>query len=120
MLSNKEAILIALSVMPLLAAAEGPNQIKGRAVYEAVCAACHSPGNVMVSAPKAGDAKEWARRASRGRGGLGILVDHAVDGFEAMPPKGGNAALTREQVRDAILYMGGALVAESQDELQKR
>jgi hypothetical protein len=28
--------------------------------------------------------------------------------------------LTREQVRDAILYMGGALVAESQDELQKR
>lgn len=95
-----------LSITPFAAFADDGQRIEaGRKVYQAVCIACHAPENVMVSAPKAGDAAEWARRASRGTGGIDMLADNAVKGFGAMPPKGGAAALTRAQVADAIEFM---------------
>lgn len=88
-----------------LPAAQAQDAVKGRAVYQAVCIACHAPENVMVSAPKAGDVKEWARRAGTDAAGLRQLTDHAVEGFGAMPPKGGRADLTRAQIQDAIEFM---------------
>jgi hypothetical protein len=59
----------------------------------------------MVSAPKAGDAAEWARRAGKGSGGLDMLTRHAISGLGAMPPKGGHAELTPAQIRAAIVFM---------------
>jgi cytochrome c5 len=98
-------------MLPFLSwAAEGPKLEKGRAVYQDVCMACHAQANVMVSAPKAGDAAEWARRAARSPKGLEMLTTHAVEGFGAMPPKGGRSELTRAQIRDAIEYMREPLV----------
>ena len=76
----------------------------GRDVYQAVCMACHAAENVMVSSPKQGDAKEWQRRLSRA-GSLGALADNAVNGYEAMPPKGGHTELTRSQIEAAIRFM---------------
>jgi cytochrome c5 len=99
-------LLAALAMLPLTSfAAEAQSVEKGRAVYHSVCIACHAPENVMVSAPKAGDAAEWARRAGKGAAGLDMLVTHAIDGFGAMPAKGGHAELTAAQIRDAIVFM---------------
>lgn len=77
---------------------------EGRAIYQSICSACHAPENVMVSSPKAGDTAEWSRRLSKG---LEAVTDNAVNGFAAMPPKGGASAsaLSREQIRQAIQYM---------------
>jgi len=75
---------------------------EGRALYQAVCRACHAPENVMVSAPKAGDTAEWERRL---RTGLDQLTDNALNGIGAMPAKGGCTSCTAEQLRDAIRYM---------------
>jgi cytochrome c5 len=74
----------------------------GRAVYKSICMACHAPQNVMVSSPKAGDVGEWNRRLAKG---LEATTDNAVNGFGAMPPKGGSGELARDQIRSAIQYM---------------
>jgi cytochrome c5 len=99
-------LLAALAMLPLTSFADEAQSVeKGRAVYQSVCIACHAPENVMVSAPKAGDAAEWARRAGKGAVGLDMLTRHAIDGFGAMPAKGGHAELTAAQIRDAIVFM---------------
>lgn len=101
--------LALLALMPTILtpafADDGQRIEAGKTVYQAVCIACHAPENVMVSAPKAGDVAEWTRRAARGPGGLDMLADNAVNGFGAMPPKGGATDLTRAQIRDAIEFM---------------
>jgi len=76
----------------------------GRETYQAVCIACHAPENVMVSSPKQGDGKEWQRRLARA-GSVSALADNAINGYEAMPPKGGREDLSREQIEAAIRFM---------------
>lgn len=80
----------------------------GRTVYQSVCIACHVPQNVMVSSPKAGDVGEWGKRLAKAQNGIETLADHAVEGFGAMPAKGGSAELSRDQIREAIKYMMAA------------
>jgi len=72
----------------------------GQAVYNAVCVACHGTG--AAGAPKAGDAGAWSARLAQG---YGTLVQHAVQGIRAMPPKGGNADLDDVEVARAVVYM---------------
>jgi cytochrome c5 len=86
-------------------AADAPSVKSGRAVYESVCIACHAVENVMVAAPKAGDVAEWRRRLVQAPKGMDTLTDHAIAGFGAMPPKGGRDELTRDEIRNAIVYM---------------
>ena len=38
-----------------------------------------------------------------------VLVQHASNGYGLMPAKGGNEALTEDQIRAAITYMLSAL-----------
>lgn len=88
------------------AAAQEP---QGKAVYETSCVGCHGSG--VLGAPKTGDAAAW-----KARGSLSALVASAKAGKGAMPPKGGNAALTDAQLAAAIAYMsgmGGAPAAEA-------
>jgi cytochrome c5 len=72
----------------------------GQAVYNAVCVACHGTG--AAGAPKIGDAGAWAARIAQG---YDTLVQHAVQGIRAMPPKGGNADLDNIEVARAVAYM---------------
>jgi cytochrome c5 len=74
----------------------------GPSLYESVCRACHDRQNVMVSAPKAGDAAAWSQRMAKG---LDRLVDSAVAGIGAMPPSGGCATCSPADIREVILYM---------------
>ena len=82
--------------------AEEPQGAEG--VYESVCAVCHSVG--IAGAPRTGDVAGWESRISQG---MAALVEHAVDGFQGatgvMPPKGGNAALSDDEVAAAVEYM---------------
>jgi cytochrome c5 len=72
----------------------------GRAVYEKNCAACHATG--VGGAPKVGDKAVWAEHIAEG---TEHLVQTAINGEGAMPPKGGNPALSEEEVRAAVNYM---------------
>lgn len=101
MIYRNFAAVVTLGVLPLFCHADDA----GRALYQSVCSACHGPENVMVSAPKAGDMVEWGKRLSRGSRGLETLTDNAVNGFAAMPPKGGRSELSRDQIRQVIKFM---------------
>jgi len=74
----------------------------GGKVYQTVCVACHGSG--LVGAPKLGDKAAWKPRLAQG---LATLYEHAVKGIRAMPPKGGNASLSDDEVRAAVDYMAG-------------
>jgi cytochrome c5 len=77
---------------------------QGEQVYNNTCAACHAMG--VAGAPKLGDKAAWAPRIAQGEQ---VMFQHAKMGFQGktgfMPPKGGNPALTDEQLRAAVDYM---------------
>ena len=72
----------------------------GEAVYAAACSACHAAG--IAGAPRTGDAAAWAPRIKQG---FDLLVKHAVEGFKAMPPKGGNSNLDSIEVARAVAFI---------------
>jgi c(7)-type cytochrome triheme protein len=72
----------------------------GKAVSDAYCGACHIAG--VIGAPRIGVKADWEYRLEQGRD---VLVDHAVNGFKNMPPKGGNILLTTDEVAQAVEYM---------------
>lgn len=73
---------------------------KGQAVYQQYCVVCHSTG--AAGAPKVGDAAAWKPRIAEG---MTVLVQHAMQGYKLMPPKGTCIACTQEDITDAVKYM---------------
>lgn len=77
----------------------------GKSVYGKTCAMCHAAG--VAGAPKPGDKEDWGPRIAQGKD---TLYKHAIEGFTGpdggiMPPKGGNPALTDEQVHATVDWM---------------
>ena len=85
------------------AAAASPTR-NGQQVYQTTCVACHDAG--IAGAPKLGDKGQWAKHLAKG---LDTLYASALNGVQgatgAMPPKGGNPALSDAEVRAAVDYM---------------
>ncbi|OLF35932.1 MULTISPECIES: c-type cytochrome [unclassified Psychrobacter] len=79
------------------AAGDGPRD--GKAVYNAVCQTCHASG--LLGSPMLGDAGAWGPRIAKGSD---TLYTHAINGFNAMPAKGG-ANIPDEEVQNAVDYM---------------
>lgn len=81
--------------------ATGPKVFKtGEQVFTAVCTACHTAG--VAGAPKVGDSAAWGSRIKEG---FDTLLNAALHGKGAMPPKGGNPALSDYEVARAVVYM---------------
>ena len=76
---------------------------EGKAVYDQTCHVCHATG--LAGSPKFGDKAAWAPRIATG---MDKLYNAALHGLNAMPPKGGNTALTDAQVKAAVDYMVSA------------
>jgi cytochrome c5 len=76
----------------------------GKAAYGKACALCHTAG--VSGAPKPGDKADWGERAAQGKD---VLYKHAIEGFTGkkglMPPKGGSAGLSDDDVKAAVDYM---------------
>lgn len=73
---------------------------KGEQVYGANCVACHGGG--VMGAPKLGDKAAWEPRIAKG---VDTLHANAIKGLNLMPPKGGNPALTDDDLKAAVGYM---------------
>jgi cytochrome c5 len=85
------------------AAPAAAGKADGKKVFETVCSVCHATG--VAGAPKFGDKAAWAPRIKTG---IESLYHSALNGKGAMPPKGGNAALSDADVRAAVDYMVAA------------
>lgn len=77
--------------------------LDGSVVYGNLCSACHGSG--AGGAPMLTQAA-WSARVAQG---TDTLVKHAIEGYQGqsglMPAKGGNPALTDEQVAATVKWM---------------
>lgn len=87
-----------ITISVLSASADGGPR-DGASIYKAVCHTCHEAG--LVGAPKFGNAGDWAARIAKGKD---TLYHNAINGFNAMPAKGG-ADILDEEVQNAVDYM---------------
>lgn len=94
-----ETAAAAPAAAPQIAAAGG----NGKALYDQSCAMCHAAG--VAGAPKLGDKEAWAPRLAQG---VPALVQSAIKGKNAMPPKGGSTAPDAD-IQAAVEYMVGTV-----------
>jgi len=80
--------------------AGGADLAKGEEVYKSACVACHDTG--AANAPKIGDKAAWTDRIAQG---MDTLVGHAINGLNAMPPKGGAMQLSDEDIAHSVAFM---------------
>lgn len=72
----------------------------GADIYNSNCMACHGTG--AAGAPKVGDADAWAPRIAKGSD---ALLASAINGLNAMPPKGLCMSCSDAELQAAIEYM---------------
>lgn len=76
----------------------------GKVIYDSLCTGCHTTG--VGKAPTL-DKAHWAARIAEGKD---TLYKHAIEGYTGpdggiMPPKGGNPALSDEQIHATVDWM---------------
>ncbi|MGB4880173.1 MAG: c-type cytochrome, partial [Thiolinea sp.] len=74
--------------------------IDGEKIYRSICFSCHDVG--IANSPKLGDKAVWAPRIAAGQA---TMYTHALQGLNAMPAKGGNLALSDDEVKAAVDWM---------------
>lgn len=80
------------------AAAGAPKD--GPTIFNTVCGACHNTG--AAGAPKVDDKAAWAPRVAQGKE---ALYKSALNGKNAMPPKGGAADLSDAEIKATVDYI---------------
>lgn len=72
----------------------------GEKIVTQVCAMCHASG--LMGSPKLGNKDDWAPHIAKG---VDTLHDHAINGFNMMPARGGHPDLSDDDVKAAVDYM---------------
>ncbi|MDJ0740007.1 MAG: c-type cytochrome [Gammaproteobacteria bacterium] len=119
--SPRRIVVVAAAAAGLLAAcgeSPPPTQVpsfadpalqQGRSTWMQTCRNCHLLG--VAGAPAIDDQAAWAARVARG---IDRLESNAISGIKrddawTMPPRGGNAALSDDEVRRAVRFMLAAV-----------
>jgi cytochrome c5 len=109
--TGRAAMLAAQEAAAKLAASQVAygGSTDGKTIYDNLCHSCHTAG--VAGAPKLGDKGAWGARIAEG---TATLIKHAIEGYTGpdggiMPPKGGNPALTEEQIHATVDWMLGNL-----------
>ena len=69
-------------------------------IYSGFCAGCHATG--AAGAPKDGDKAAWAPRIAQG---IDTVYKHAIQGFNAMPPKGMCSDCSDDDIKGVVDLM---------------
>ncbi len=105
--ASAPATMAASSVAPAASvattAAPAENAL-GKATYGKTCSMCHAAN--VAGAPKPGDKADWGPRIAQG---MDVLYKHAMEGFTGakgqMPVRGGNTALSDDEVKAGVNFM---------------
>jgi cytochrome c5 len=103
MIMKKSVLCLAVAGAGLVLVPFSAALADGKETYEKVCKMCHATG--VATAPKFADKAAWAPRIAKG---TPVLDEHAIKGFKdkgVMPPKGGRATLSDDDVKAAVAYM---------------
>ena len=99
----QQAAAVAASAAKAAAQVAYGGTTDGSVIFANLCTGCHTSG--AGGAPTM-DASHWASRIAQGKD---TLHKHAIEGYTGsagvMPPKGGNPALTDEQVIATVDWM---------------
>lgn len=76
------------------------DQSPGQKAYSGICQSCHAAG--IAGAPMVGNVDAWKPRIAQG---MEVLYQSAIKGKGLMPPKGGNPALSDEEIKAAVDFM---------------
>ncbi|MGB1255049.1 MAG: c-type cytochrome [Thiolinea sp.] len=82
------------------AAASTWASIDGEKVYRGICFSCHDAG--IAQAPVLGKATAWEARIAAG---MDTLYSNSINGKGVMPAKGGNPALSDDEIKAAVDWM---------------
>lgn len=96
--------VLCLAGMPVIAQ-DRARLASGEKVFVSSCKSCHDTGKAENDAPQLSDLVAWKERYGKG---LQDLYKSAIEGFSAyftMPPRGGNAALSDDEVKAAVEYI---------------
>ena len=78
----------------------------GESVYNGLCVNCHGIAALAAMIPQTGDAVAWSPRIEKG---VDVLYANAINGYTGemgmMPAKGGNPALSDDEVKAAVDYI---------------
>lgn len=74
----------------------------GKKIYNKYCAACHAPSSSYPNAPRFGDQKTWAPLISQG---MDILIQHTIDGYKTMAPRGACPTCSDAEIKAAVKYL---------------
>ncbi|MDO5679728.1 MAG: c-type cytochrome [Pelistega sp.] len=85
---------------PVLASDANREPFTGEQVYNKLCMSCHDAG--LLDAPKLGDNAAWGPRLAAGEADV---YHKALNGFNAMPARGGDATLSDLEVKRAVVFM---------------
>ena len=100
----QQAVAVAAAAAAAASQVAYGGTMDGSVVFNNLCTGCHTSG--AGGAPKLDAAGIGARAASQG---VDELVKKAISGFTGttgtMPPKGGNPALTDDQVKATVEWM---------------
>lgn len=78
--------------------------IDAKKIYNGMCVACHGAG--VAGAPRVGDKGAWAERIDKGASTLYANAINGVQGSSGvMPAKGGNPALSDDEIKAVVDYM---------------
>ncbi len=69
-------------------------------IYQSKCLVCHASG--AAGAPRLGEAGDWTTRITKG---LDVLTKNAIQGINAMPPKGMCMDCTDDEIKAVVKYM---------------
>ncbi len=72
----------------------------GSEIYQSTCVICHGSG--VAGAPIFGNRQAWAPRKAKG---MAVLLNHALHGYNYMPPRGSCTDCTDSEIQEAIRYM---------------
>ncbi|MSQ72908.1 MAG: cytochrome c5 family protein [Betaproteobacteria bacterium] len=97
------SVAVADAAPAVSAAAAAGGKADGKKVYDGTCTACHAQS--VAGSPKMGDKAAWAPRLKTG---MAALYASAMKGKGAMPPMGGNAALSEAELKAAVDYITSA------------
>ena len=84
----------------LAAAAQNDGPKSGEQIVQTVCGACHTTG--LLNSPKIADKAAWAPRIAQG---VDVLYKSALNGKNLMPARGGNPALSDDEMKAAVDYL---------------
>ncbi len=90
----------AAATAPAAAPAAAGGTRSGQEIYQSTCFACHGTG--AAGAPKLGDAAAWAPRIASG---MDALMNSAINGKNAMPPRGTCGNCSDDDLKAAVEHM---------------